>query len=94
MHKKMKLVLNYVRRGGSFIDIGCGTGEFIVQLRDRFNTLVGIDTSSHAIEFTARRVGKDKNILLVCGELDSLHLNKNSSNGNPRKNLSDYSCLQ
>ena len=73
MHKKMKLVLNYVRRGESLIDIGCGTGVFIVQLRDRFNRLVGIDTSSHAIEFTARRVGKDRNILLECGELDSFH---------------------
>jgi len=73
MHKKMKLVLDYVRQGESLIDIGCGTGEFIVQLRERFNTLVGIDTNSHAIEFTARRVGKDRNILLQCGELDSLH---------------------
>lgn len=72
MHKKMKLVLNYVRRGGSLIDIGCGTGEFIVQLKDRFNTLVGIDTSSDAIEFTTRRIGKDHKILLECGELDSL----------------------
>lgn len=73
MHKKMKLVLNYVRRGESLIDIGCGTGEFIIQLKDRFNRLVGIDTSSHAIEFTARRVGKDRNILLECGELGSFH---------------------
>ena len=73
MHKKMKLVLNYVRRGESLIDIGCGTGVFIVQLRDRFNRLVGIDTSSHAIEFTARRVEKGSNILLECGELDSFH---------------------
>jgi len=73
MHKKMKLVLDYVRRGESLIDIGCGTGEFIVQLRERFNTLVGIDTSSHAIEYTGRRVGKDRNILLECGELDSFH---------------------
>ena len=73
MHKKMKLVLNNVRPGESLIDIGCGTGEFIIQLRDRFNTLVGIDTSSHAIEFTAGRVGKDRNILLKCGELDSFH---------------------
>jgi ubiquinone/menaquinone biosynthesis C-methylase UbiE len=73
MHKKMKLVLDYVRRGESLIDIGCGTGEFIVQLRRRFNTLVGIDTSSYAIEFTARRVGKDTNILLKHGELDSFH---------------------
>jgi ubiquinone/menaquinone biosynthesis C-methylase UbiE len=71
MHKKMKLVLDYVRQGESLIDIGCGTGEFIVQLRERFNTLVGIDTNSYAIEFTARRVGKDRNILLQCGELDS-----------------------
>jgi len=58
MHKKMKLVLNYVRQGETLIDIGCGTGEFIVQLRECFNKLGGIDTSSHAIEFTARRVGK------------------------------------
>lgn len=73
MHKKMKLVLDYVRQGESLIDIGCGTGEFIVQLRERFNTLVGIDTNSHAIEFTVKRVGKDRNILLQCGELDSFH---------------------
>ncbi|OGP79267.1 MAG: hypothetical protein A2V86_08535 [Deltaproteobacteria bacterium RBG_16_49_23] len=72
MHKKMQLILNNVRGGGSLIDIGCGTGEFIVQLKDRFNTLVGIDTSSHAIEFTTRRIGKDHKILLECGELDSL----------------------
>jgi ubiquinone/menaquinone biosynthesis C-methylase UbiE len=73
MHKKMKLVLNHVRQGRSLIDIGCGTGEFIVQLRERFNTLVGIDVNSYAIEFTAKRVGKDRNILLECGELESLH---------------------
>lgn len=73
MHKKMKLVLNHVGQGRSLIDIGCGTGEFIVHLRERFNKLVGIDMNSYAIEFTAKRVGKDRNILLECGELESLH---------------------
>jgi ubiquinone/menaquinone biosynthesis C-methylase UbiE len=73
MHKKMKHILNYVRGGESLIDIGCGTGEFIAQLKERFNRLIGIDTSSHAIEFTAKRVGKDRNILLECGGLESLH---------------------
>ena len=73
MHKKMKHILNYVRGGESLIDIGCGTGEFIAQLKERFNRLIGIDTSSHAIEFTAKRVGKDRNILLECGELEPLH---------------------
>jgi ubiquinone/menaquinone biosynthesis C-methylase UbiE len=72
-HKKMKLVLNCVRRGESLIDIGCGTGEFIVQLRECFNMLVGVDMSSYAIEFAAKRVGKDKNVLLECGELNALH---------------------
>ena len=70
MHKKMKLVLNHVGQGKSLIDIGCGTGEFIVHLRERFNKLVGIDMNSYAIEFTAKRVGKDRNILLECGELE------------------------
>lgn len=73
MHKKMKLILSDVRGGGALIDIGCGTGEFIVQLKDRFSSLVGIDTSSSAVEFTAKRVGKERNILLECGELDSFH---------------------
>ena len=71
MHKKMKLILNYVKGGGALIDIGCGTGEFIIQLKDRFNSLVGIDTSSDAIEFATERIGKDQKILLECGELDS-----------------------
>jgi len=71
MHKKLRLILNYVRQGESLIDIGCGTGEFIIQLKDRFSSLVGIDTSSDAIEFTMGRIGKDHRILLECGELDS-----------------------
>ena len=71
MHKKMRIVLDYVKQGESLIDIGCGTGEFIFQLRKRFDKVVGIDTSSHAIEFAGRRVGEDKGISLECGELDS-----------------------
>ncbi len=73
MYKKMKIVLEYVKGGESLIDIGCGTGEFILQLKERFDRLVGIDASLHAIEFTAGRVGKDKSILLECGELNSFH---------------------
>jgi len=72
-HKKMKLILNYIKGGESLIDIGCGTGEFIVQLKDRFSSLVGIDISSSAIDFTAKRVGTQGNILLKCGQLKSFH---------------------
>lgn len=71
MHKKMRLVLNYVRQGESLIDIGCGTGEFIVQLKDRFSSLVGIDTSTDAIQFAMRRIGENHKVWLECGELES-----------------------
>ena len=70
-YKKMKLVLKYVRPGNALIDIGCGTGEFLFKLRDHFNTLIGIDISPHAIEFTKKRVGEDKNVILHQGELAS-----------------------
>lgn len=71
-HKKMRLVLKSVRPGGSLIDVGCGTGEFIIQLRDHFKTLTGTDISLRAIEFTARKVGKDEKVSLYQGELESL----------------------
>jgi SAM-dependent methyltransferase len=73
MYKKMRLILNYVKKGESLIDIGCGTGEFIIQLKDRFGSLVGVDTSPDAIEFIKKRIGKDHKILLQCGTLDSFH---------------------
>jgi ubiquinone/menaquinone biosynthesis C-methylase UbiE len=69
----MRLILNYVRKAESLLDVGCGTGEYLVRLKDRFDTLVGIDTSAHAIEFAAKRVGKKTNTLLECGKLNSFH---------------------
>ena len=73
MHKKLRLVLNYVKGGESLIDIGCGTGEFLIQLRDRFDELVGIDVSSPAIDFAEQRIRNGQNILLRFGELRSFH---------------------
>jgi|GEM_PF-777707 len=73
MHKKMTHVLKYVQEGEALIDVGCGIGEFIVRLKDRFHTLIGIDISRHEIEFAKKRVGSSQNIFFNCGELDSFH---------------------
>jgi len=73
MHKKMRLVLKHVKTGKLLIDVGCGTGEFLVQLRDRFDSLVGIDASSNSIEYASRKIERYENISLYKGELQSFH---------------------
>ena len=73
MYKKMKCVFQYVKPRGALLDVGCGIGEFIVQLRDQFHTVVGIDIDPDEIEFTKKRLGKYENVFLSCGELESFH---------------------
>ena len=73
MHKKMEHVLKCVQPGNAIIDVGCGIGEFIVRLQDRFHTLVGVDISQPEIEFAKKRIGNSSNVSLYCGELNSHH---------------------
>ncbi|MEW6376487.1 MAG: class I SAM-dependent methyltransferase [Thermodesulfobacteriota bacterium] len=73
MHKKMKHVLKYVQPGNALIDVGCGIGEFLVRLQDRFHTLVGVDISQPEIEFAKKRLGNSSNVFLHCGKLESFH---------------------
>lgn len=73
MHKKMTHVLKYVQQGEALIDVGCGIGEFIVRLQDRFHTLAGVDISRPEIEFVKKRIGNSPKVFLHCGELESFH---------------------
>jgi ubiquinone/menaquinone biosynthesis C-methylase UbiE len=73
MHKKMVRVLKHIQPGDTLLDVGCGIGEFVVRLQDRFHTLVGVDISQAAIEFAKKRIGNSPNVVLHCGELESLH---------------------
>ena len=71
-YKKRDLVLTYVKPGRALIDIGCGTGEFVCKLKDRFEELVGIDPDPFAIEFSRNRLGEEKKIAFYQQELGSL----------------------
>lgn len=73
MYKKMGRVFEHVRPKEALLDVGCGIGEFIVQLKDHCSTLVGIDIDKHRIEFAKKRLAKHENVSLYCGELESFH---------------------
>ena len=64
MYKKMERVLEHIGPRGALIDVGCGIGEFIVRLKDRFHTLVGVDISPPEIEYAKKRLGKYENVFL------------------------------
>lgn len=73
MWKKMMLLLEHVKPGGALIDVGCGTGEFMIQLRNRFDSLVGVDVNSNAIAFASKKVEAYSNVSLYEGEVNTFH---------------------
>ena len=61
--KKELLFLN--RKGvfkGNYLDLGCGTGNFLYEWRNKFNYLVGIDLSKTMNEFAKKKCKHIKNI--------------------------------
>jgi 2-polyprenyl-3-methyl-5-hydroxy-6-metoxy-1,4-benzoquinol methylase len=67
MRQKMKLVKSVVRSGQRLLDIGCGTGEALVRLRDCFKHIVGLDASASAVEYAWRKVGNGTSHGLIQG---------------------------
>jgi SAM-dependent methyltransferase len=43
-------ILHSVGNGGTVIDIGCGNGYLLFQLKNKFDRLVGLEYSSHRLE--------------------------------------------
>ena len=54
-YKKANIVVEKVEPGNSILDVGCGTGEFLFRLKNKFDNLYGIDTSSSAIEWAKQK---------------------------------------
>ncbi|MDH5769979.1 MAG: class I SAM-dependent methyltransferase [Candidatus Bathyarchaeota archaeon] len=55
MHKKMILVLKHLKRGRSLLDIGCGRGELISNVKNDFERIVGVDIDPLAYNICATR---------------------------------------
>lgn len=65
MAKKMKKVVSKIESGDLLLDIGCGTGELLNRVKDRFRLLYGMDIDDDAINFCSDRFRNYENIKIV-----------------------------
>ncbi len=56
---------------GRLLEIGCGSGDFLLQARDSGFQVRGIETSEHAAATANRRLGVE---VVECGEVDTVAL--------------------
>jgi 2-polyprenyl-3-methyl-5-hydroxy-6-metoxy-1,4-benzoquinol methylase len=71
MSKKLALVKKYCL-GDRLLDFGCGTGDFIEIVKDRFKEIVGIDISRYAVQLCREKFYNSKNIIIVHGSHEDL----------------------
>jgi 2-polyprenyl-3-methyl-5-hydroxy-6-metoxy-1,4-benzoquinol methylase len=56
MFKKMRLVTGAVTGGRALLDFGCGQGELLRRLVDRFDRVTGVDVTDKALELSRERL--------------------------------------
>lgn len=56
MSRKIKIVKSDLNGGDRLLDIGCGTGEALLTVKDKYNELFGIDPNPNAVKFARERL--------------------------------------
>ena len=70
-----KLIMDQIPASGTIVDLGCGTGDLLVPLKEKAETVIGVEKSSRMLNEARRRfAGDGKNIDLRIGELEHLPL--------------------
>ena len=69
-------IIEMIEEGSKVIDIGCGTGRFILQIADRVEKAVGIDLSIKNIDFANKLRNKRNNENTDFIYADALHLSE------------------
>ena len=73
MAKKMKKVVSKIEGGDLLLDIGCGTGELLSRVKDRFRLLYGVDIDDDAINLCSNRFCNYENIRIVKCDVTELN---------------------
>lgn len=72
MTMKLDLVTSKVKAGERLLDVGSGTGEAVVRLRNKFNRLVALDYNLNSMKFLKSKLGIESKVLILKG--DACHL--------------------
>ncbi|MCU0285627.1 MAG: metalloregulator ArsR/SmtB family transcription factor [Acidobacteria bacterium] len=69
------LILENVPLSGTVVDLGCGTGDLLVFLKEKADRVIGVEKAPRMLEEARRRFAdRKKNIDLRIGELEHLPL--------------------
>lgn len=80
MSKKIKLVAYYIKENGTLLDIGCGTGDFLLKMIERFKYLIGCDVNPKAIELRKARMRQYHHLDLIICDAHALPFRSSSIN--------------
>lgn len=78
--KTFRIMQAMMEKDSTIIDVGCGTGRFVFQSAEKFNSVVGLDLSSRNINLANQILSKTEhsNISFIHGDAEELqnHLDK------------------
>ncbi len=60
----------YVSNTARVLDVGCGTGDLILEFAKKGTNVTGIDVSNEVIEYAKKRFSSFKNVELVVGRIE------------------------
>ena len=72
MSNKLDIIVPRIRGGERLLDAGCGTGEAVIRLQDRFRSVIAVDSNSNAVEFARRKTLSFPNVSVTKGDLRNL----------------------
>jgi len=61
-NKELNFLNKFGHFGGNYLDLGCGTGNFLFEWRDKYSKLIGIDFSENFVEIAKTQSLASKNI--------------------------------
>ena len=69
---RVEAILHSAGTGGTLLDVGCGNGHLLYQLRNRFKKLVGLEYSAHRLE-QAKLNLSDNDFVPILGSAEDMN---------------------